>query len=133
MGFDVASFHRRKVIPLLFLLLLVRLSSIVCLCVCVCVSLCLCVTTGLLNELTTEAQALELNKRRNGLESEFIKSHSTIFANELPSFKENLNFAQHRIKIQSNQQPPCAKLRRFSPKEAEEINAQVKELTKKNY
>ena len=84
-------------------------------------------------ELGFKEQVLELNKRRNDLESDLIKSHSNIFANELPPFKEDPNAVQHHIKLHPNQQPPCAKLRRFSPREIEEINAQIKELITRNF
>ena len=40
---------------------------------------------------------------------------------------------QHAIQIQEGAEIPCTKLRRFSPKEAEEISWQVKELISKGF
>lgn len=65
-------------------------------------------------------------------EKEFFEMQSNIFANELPFFKHNQEMVQHAILIQQGAQILCAKLRRFSPKETEEIAQPVKALISKN-
>jgi hypothetical protein len=69
----------------------------------------------------------------NHLEQDFLNKHAQIFSEHLPSFKENLLLPQHTIVLAQGTEAPCAKLRRFSPKEVEEISRQMQELLDKNF
>ena len=66
-------------------------------------------------------------------EQRFLKEHSDIFSEDLPSFKEGTQQVEHKIELEPGAEPPCAKLRRFSPKEMDEIGKQIQTLLEQNF